>query len=169
MCNILEAKNNTAYNFAVDLGIAFQLTNIARDITSDAKLGRIYIPKSWLKIEPDQVLNISKKNKIKVNVATKKLLDLADLYYSSAILGLRFLPHRSRISVLIALSVYRKIGIKIKNNNYDSLDRRQTVSFGEKLYIAFSMIIIYPFYNIIHNNNYKHNRKLHTLLKKSIL
>ena len=47
MSKILNINNNIAKKYAVDLGIAFQLTNIARDILEDAKINRIYIPYTW--------------------------------------------------------------------------------------------------------------------------
>ena len=47
MSSILNINNNIARKYAVDLGIAFQLTNIARDILEDAKINRIYIPYTW--------------------------------------------------------------------------------------------------------------------------
>ncbi len=167
MCKILGARHKHSYNFAIDLGIAFQLTNIARDITEDAKLGRVYLPQTWLKIEPSSILDLSEKNRIRLYSTTKKLLDLAEQYYNSAISGLSYLPHRSRISVLIALKVYRAIGLKIKNNDYNSIDNRAVVSFKEKILVAFTMVIIYLFYKKVHNITSKHNNDLHSLLNKS--
>ena len=48
MCDALKCYNKNAYLFAIDLGIAMQLTNIARDVLEDAKMGRRYIPGSWI-------------------------------------------------------------------------------------------------------------------------
>ena len=55
MAKILKANEIVAFKYAVDLGIAFQLTNIARDILEDVNMNRIYIPKSWMKLNRDQI------------------------------------------------------------------------------------------------------------------
>ena len=55
MCELMNIKD-TEYKFhAIDLGIAFQLTNIARDIIEDAKMNRIYIPFSWYKLNINEI------------------------------------------------------------------------------------------------------------------
>ena len=50
MAKILNAQNKYAYRYAVDLGIAMQLTNIMRDIIEDASMDRVYYPKVWIKL-----------------------------------------------------------------------------------------------------------------------
>lgn len=49
MAHIFNTTNPKAIKHAIDLGIAMQLTNIARDVVADAKLGRIYLPQNFLK------------------------------------------------------------------------------------------------------------------------
>ena len=69
MCDALECHNEKAKLFAVDLGIAMQLTNIARDVLEDAKMGRRYLPSSWVNgITPKEIVMASKsKNKKVIN------------------------------------------------------------------------------------------------------
>ena len=80
MCDALKCKNKDAYLFAIDLGIAMQLTNIARDVLEDAKMGRRYIPGSWINnITPHEMVKaVEDKNTeilMNVSVGIKKLLN----------------------------------------------------------------------------------------------
>ena len=61
MAKILKIKISTPYRYAVDLGIAMQLTNIMRDILEDARMGRVYLPKSWIKVKAKDILNQNAK------------------------------------------------------------------------------------------------------------
>ena len=99
MSNILGCKDDYAYNYAIDLGIAMQLTNIARDILEDAKMGRVYIPKTWSDIKCIDIKKPSEKTKSELKIATKKLINLSEEYYKSGMKGLAFLPLRSRFSI----------------------------------------------------------------------
>ena len=57
MCHILNARSSDAYAFAIDLGIAMQLTNISRDVLEDARMGRRYLPAAWVgDITPDDIV-----------------------------------------------------------------------------------------------------------------
>ena len=61
MCDALKCKNNDAKLFAIDLGIAMQLTNIARDVLEDANMGRRYLPGSWIEnISPSEIVIAAK-------------------------------------------------------------------------------------------------------------
>ncbi|GIS16387.1 MAG: hypothetical protein CM15mP117_18190 [Alphaproteobacteria bacterium] len=95
MCPILKYRNKKAFAFAVDLGIAMQLTNIARDVREDACMGRRYLPSDWVNdMSPTDILEASKKPNSKnaqlVKTAIIKLLCLADQYYRSGVKGLVF-------------------------------------------------------------------------------
>ena len=72
MAKILKANEIVAFKYAVDLGIAFQLTNIARDILEDVNMNRIYIPKSWINLNRDQIKSPRVKDKIKLKKNYKK-------------------------------------------------------------------------------------------------
>ena len=85
------------------------------------------------------------KAKKKLKSATKDLLQLADLYYQSAFKGLAFLSPRNRFAILLALIIYRQIGVKIINQNYSNLYIREKVSFLEKLLCLIRCIFIFLF------------------------
>lgn len=111
MCSVMGVKRNIAFPFAIDLGIAMQLTNIARDVVEDAKRDRIYIPADMLgqgitapKIVGDQSIVPA------VDAARRILLDRAAEYYRSADLGMRYIPFRPRLAVLTAARLYEAIG-----------------------------------------------------------
>ena len=82
MCDALQCHNEKAKLFAIDLGIAMQLTNIARDVLEDAKMGRRYLPGSWVnQASPEEIVLASKnnnhvKNNI-ISIAVERLLTLA--------------------------------------------------------------------------------------------
>ncbi len=111
MCGVLGVRDPAAEPHAVDLGIAMQLTNIARDVVEDAGRGRLYLPATWLPqgfgpadvaADPDSVF-----------AAVQRLLALADARYRSAARGLRFLPPRSRLAIRVAGRLYEEIGRQI--------------------------------------------------------
>ena len=77
MCKLLGCKENDAYAFAVDLGIAMQLTNIARDVGEDARNSRLYLPESWMRqvgLNPDKWLE-NPVDDIRIRSLIKKLLE----------------------------------------------------------------------------------------------
>ena len=83
MCRILDCEHARADHFAIDLGIAMQLTNIARDVLEDAKMGRRYLPASWVDLTPAQLASAESEYKNLTSQAIKKLLQLADEYYKA--------------------------------------------------------------------------------------
>ena len=95
MAKILSVKDSRALKGAIDLGIAMQLTNIARDVIEDQKMGRKYIEKDFKNI--------------------KATLQLADTFYESSFSSIKKIPFRYRFTILVARRVYRQIGRKIIN------------------------------------------------------
>lgn len=90
---------------ACDLGLAFQLANIARDIAEDAAAGRCYLPTDWLAevgIAPDAVM----ADPAKLAVLARRLTDRAAQFEASARMGTRALPLRSAWAVLAAAEIY---------------------------------------------------------------
>jgi phytoene synthase len=114
MCRVLNCDEPRADSFAIDLGIAMQLTNISRDVLEDAKMNRRYLPASWTNATPEQIAAADVDCQQQVAQAISRLLDLSEQYYASAQLGIRLLPFRSRLSIAIALRVYRQIGWVLK-------------------------------------------------------
>ena len=107
MCRLLGVRDPLAAPHALDLGVAMQLTNIARDVVEDARRDRVYLPESWVAASelrrPEPVFE-----------AVTRVLDLAELYYASGHQGLAYLPWRSRLAVGSAASLYREIGQRIR-------------------------------------------------------
>ena len=138
MCAILECRDKKAFAFALDLGIAMQLTNIARDVYEDASMGRRYLPADWVdNISPSEILEASRdpnsKNIELIKLAILKLLDLADLYYQSGVKGLVFLPWKAHLAIGIAAYVYRRIGLQLKANQVNWQDGRTITSNFAKI------------------------------------
>ena len=166
MCQLLNNTNLYSFKYAVDLGIAMQLTNILRDIIEDAKINRVYLPNSWISINPSKIVNQDRETKKKLIEASRKLFLLSEEYYNSAYLGLAFLPIRSRFAILLALITYREIGRKIIRKRYSNLNKREIISFMGKLKGLIITIFIFAINFKIHLKNYKHNKKLHKNLNK---
>ena len=138
MCNVLDCDDEQALAHAIDLGIAMQLTNIARDIQEDAGMGRRYLPASWVNnLAPEQILALAKTPyddaALPVKNAVSRLLTLADDYYKSGIAGLPYLPLRAHVSIAVAALVYRQIGVQLAQQNYPWHGRRQSTSMSTKI------------------------------------
>ena len=107
MCAVLGVRRRDALPHAVDLGIAMQLTNIARDVAEDAARGRVYLPRQRLEragVDPEALVRGSADRGAVARVVAD-LLDLADRYYGSADDGMRYIPWRARQAILVASRV----------------------------------------------------------------
>jgi phytoene synthase len=120
---------------AADLGIAMQLTNIARDVGEDARNGRLYLPTDWLKaagVDADDFMNAPRFSPALGNVV-ERLLEEAALHYRLGHAGIAALPQGCRPAIRTAALVYEEIGAGIAANGYDSVSRRAHTSLTEKL------------------------------------
>jgi phytoene synthase len=136
MAQIMGAKEPAVLDRACDLGLAFQLTNIARDIVDDARNGRCYLPAEWLReagIPLDEV-GLARHRLALAKVAAR-LVDYAEPYYESAAIGIRALPLRSSWAIATARNVYRAIGIKVKARGPRAWDERVGTSKAAKLWL----------------------------------
>ena len=130
MSKILLVNDRRALKGAIDLGIAMQLTNIARDVIEDKKMNREYIKPDFENIQ-----------------ATLKL---AEMFYESAFTSIQKIPFRYKFSIIVARRIYRQIGRKIlqKDNmeNYEKSGKIYVNNF-EKIYQTiislFDLILIY--------------------------
>jgi len=170
MCDALKCENQDAKLFAIDLGIAMQMTNIARDVLEDAKMGRRYIPASWIgNISPEDIVLAVKENDKKkydtISQGVKKLLILADKYYKSGAMGFRYLPFKTRMAISIASGVYRQIGIQLKRKDYNWYHGRQVTSIPTKVRITIIKIIEEIFRRKVFT---QHQLELHKFLKELI-
>jgi phytoene synthase len=136
MCRVLDCKEPRAESFAIDLGIAMQLTNISRDVLEDAKMGRRYLPASWIDLSPAEIAKADVASHQPVAAAVDHLLDLAEDYYQSALLGIQLLPLRSRLSIIVALRIYRQIGWVLKRRGLRWWQGRVFVSKLEKALLS---------------------------------
>jgi phytoene synthase len=118
---------------ASDLGLAFQLTNIARDIVEDAEGGRCYLPQAWLRrrgLAPEEVADPAFGERVFPLV--RELVDAAEPYYASAAIGIRALPLRAAWAIATARSVYRDIGRARVRAGPTGLARRVFTGRGRK-------------------------------------
>ena len=137
MCHIMGVSHPRALSHAVDLGIAMQLTNIARDVAEDYDLGRVYLPAEWLDEQGLTRSNLLDSSHAPlVHDLRLQLLDEADKYYRSGLKGLRYLPLRAALAVSIAGLVYRHIGFKIRRSAAHEIRVRAITRFHEKLNLA---------------------------------
>jgi phytoene synthase len=118
MSQLVGTRDPAAARHAIALGIAMQLTNIARDVREDAERGRSYLPgvPDPLTAEPSRVRSV-----------VAKLLESAEQHYRVAAEGLKYLPADCRIAIRIALSSYREIGREIQRNDCRVLTGRTVV------------------------------------------
>lgn len=119
---------------AADLGLAFQLTNICRDVKEDAAAARNYLPAEWLAAEnipPGEFMR--PEHRAGLIAVTNRMLALADGYYESAAEGATHLPFRSAWAVLTAAKVYRAIGVKVRAAGPAAWDERRHTGRREKL------------------------------------
>jgi len=144
MCVILDVRDRHAWPFAIDLGIAMQLTNIARDVGEDAIKGRVYLPATWLgDITAADISHPTAADAITLQVATQSILKLAQQYYQSGLDGIRYLPPAARYGILVAAMVYREIGQMVAEADHRSWDRRAIVPYPRKLSCAAKALIRY--------------------------
>ncbi len=138
MLPIILVDNPNARKHAIDLGIAMQLTNIARDVYEDARMDRVYLPKEWVGETSAENLkdinNIRTQNNVKN--ALKKIIKLSEIFYKNGFVGLKYIPFKTRLGIYIAAQVYKGIGDKIKNNEYRYNSRRVFLSHYNKLLIT---------------------------------
>jgi phytoene synthase len=153
MSPLIMVNNNKANKHAIDLGIAMQLTNIARDIYEDALMNRIYLPQDWISnTNISELTDISSnKDLIQIKSAIKRLILLSETYYKNGFAGMRYIPLKTRLAIFFAAKIYRAIGQKIKKNRYEYSYKRIYVSTIEKLFITFISIPEFVFLNLRYN------------------
>ncbi len=150
MAKILDVKDSRALLGAIDLGIAMQLTNIARDVIEDQKIGRKYIEGDFKNI-----------------LAT---LQLADTFYESSFSSIKKIPFRYRFAILVARRVYRQIGRKIisKKNieNYRKSGKIYVNDYGK---IYQTVLSLGDFIKLFFTNLENHQKSNeHNIIKEEI-
>jgi phytoene synthase len=134
MAHIMGVSDISALRRAADLGIALQLTNIARDVIEDARNGRVYLPLEWLArvgVPRDEVGD--ERHREGVSRVVVCLLLEADRYYRSGDRGLGALSFRSAWAVAAARHVYSAIGTLVRSRGARAWDQRAVVSRKTKI------------------------------------
>lgn len=134
MARVMGVSDPATLRRAGDLGLAFQLTNIARDVVDDAEGGRVYLPLDWLAeagVPPEAVADPAQR--AAVFAVARRLLEAAEPYYDSARAGVSRLPFRSAWAIASARGVYREIGRTLLRRGPAAWDRRVAVSRPAKL------------------------------------
>jgi phytoene synthase len=131
---VMGAEGKDTHDRAADLGIALQMTNIARDVMDDASADRIYLPQSWLDQAGVTAQEIrERRHRPAVHGVVRRYLAEADRYYRSASVGVARLPLRAAWSIATARGVYRDIGKLVLRRGATAWDRRAVVSKPRKL------------------------------------
>ena len=150
MSKILNVKNREALKGAIDLGIAMQFTNIARDVCEDKARNRQYVDHDFLAIQ--------------------EIISESQIFYENSFYSISNIPIRSRFSVIVARRIYRKIGdyiLKQKNiDNYNKAGKIYVPMF-EKIIQTFLSVFDFIKLLFIKNLNYD-NQTNHNILKQEI-
>ena len=135
MATIMGERSAAGLARACDLGIAMQLTNIARDVGEDARAGRLYLPTDWLRaagIDPDGFMAAPRFSPALGRVVAA-LLDAAGTLYARADSGIATLPRGARPGIAAARHLYAGIGDAVAARGYDSVSARAVTAAGAKL------------------------------------
>jgi phytoene synthase len=135
MAVLMGVRDPARLAAAVDLGVAMQLSNIARDVGEDARAGRLYLPLRWLEesgIDPDAFLADPGHGPALAGVV-RRLLAAADTHYRRARPGIARLPVGCRFGIAAASLLYAEIGREVARRNHDSVSGRAMVSGRRKL------------------------------------
>ena len=135
MAVVMEARDRPTLARACELGLAMQLTNIARDVGEDARNGRLYLPRQWMReagLDPDTWLAAPRFDAALAGVI-ERLLAEADRLYQRAECGVASLPRDCRLGIQAARLVYGEIGQRLRQSGLDSVSRRAVVGRSRKL------------------------------------
>ena len=137
MAILMGARSPDVVARACDLGVAMQLTNIARDVGEDARAGRLYLPLRWLRevgIDPDAWLQRPAFSPA-LGTVVGRLLDEADVLYQRAAGGIAHLPLSCRPGIHAARLLYARIGHAVERLGCDSVSRRAVVPLSQKAWL----------------------------------
>jgi phytoene synthase len=120
---------------ACDLGVAMQLTNIARDVGEDARAGRLYLPREWLREEgiDAEVFLREPRHSPALAAVVARLLAEAERLYQRADAGIACLPAGCRPAIYAARRLYAAIGHTLARRGHDSVSVRTVVPGSRKL------------------------------------
>jgi phytoene synthase len=143
MANIMGVRDAATLDRASDLGLAFQLTNIARDVIDDAKADRVFVPQDLL-LGAGAPVNagdqLDRANWPALHKAACAQLDIAEKYYASAKVGIKELDFRCAWAISAALKVYREIGEKLREGGPEAWEGRVGASGKRKVALALGAV-----------------------------
>jgi phytoene synthase len=137
MTLLMGVRDPAAHARACDLGVAMQLTNIARDVGADARMGRLYLPLDWLAeegIDADAFLAAPAFTPALGRVVAR-LLRVADAHYLRGEAGIALLPMDCRAGIAAARRVYAEIGRAVERQGLDSVSHRAVVPLRRKAWL----------------------------------
>ena len=147
MALLMGVRSPASLARACDLGVAMQLSNIARDVGEDARMGRIYLPLSWLReagIAPDDWLARPVHSAALASVV-ERLLRAADALYERVDSGVAELPLACRPGINAARFLYAGIGHEVQRRGLDSVNRRAVVPASRKAWLlGRAMVGLFP-------------------------
>jgi phytoene synthase len=130
----VSSEDRATLDRACDLGMAFQLNNIARDVIEDAANGRCYLPEDWLaEAGLSRATFAAPANRAALAGVVARLVNTAERYEASSRFGTPALTRRAAWAVLAAADIYGGIGRRVRAGSAAALDRRVTTSRIEKL------------------------------------
>jgi|TARA_B110000914_G_scaffold211325_1_gene211303 phytoene synthase len=150
MSKILNVVNKESLKGAIDLGIAMQLTNIARDVVEDKDRNRKYIECNFSSIR-EVILN-------------------AEDFYEKSFFAIRSVPIRSRFSIIVARRVYKKIGYYIlKQENIENYIKAGKIYIPISAKILETILSIVDFLKLLFIKNVSYyNNENHYILSQEI-
>jgi len=150
MAKILKVKNQQSLRCAVDLGVAMQLTNIARDVVEDKNRNRAYIKADFNSIS--------------------ETIFLADIFYQSSFSAIKNIPISSRFAILVARRIYKRIGYEILSKK-----KIETYNNAGKIYVSILGKVVETFLSFFDfiklffvNSNEPEKQNEHKMLHKEI-
>jgi phytoene synthase len=168
MSRIMDRPAADALRRAVDLGIAMQLTNIARDVGEDARCGRVYLPGTWLAAAGSSFAEVlAGVPTPAVQSVNLRVLALAEDYYASGIAGICLLPARCRPAILGAAQLYRAIGRRVRARAGDGITTRARVGAPAKLALLGSAIARCALDPSLRTPPAGHDAALHATLRRA--
>jgi phytoene synthase len=138
MAALMGARSPDLVARACDLGVAMQLTNIARDVGEDARIGRLYLPRAWFReagIDSDVWL-ADPVYRQEIGAMVARLLGHAEQLYRRADAGVANLDPAFRPAIFAARRLYAEIGVQLQARGLDSVSRRTTVSAARKAWLV---------------------------------
>lgn len=134
MALVMNVRERQLVARACDLGVAMQLTNIARDVGEDARNNRLYLPLEWLReagIDPDALLARPAFTPA-LGAVIERLLAEARTLYERSESGIGNLPTACRPGMYAARLLYAEIGNEVARRGFDSISQRAVVPWQRK-------------------------------------